>query len=224
MWSAVLALGVRTRNIGEWEYMPDEKGRPHVYLAGPDVFYPDALLRGARMKEALTARGMLGLFPLDDELHPGDFRDLKQFALAIAEACEAQMRKADLGIFNIQPWRGPEADDGTSYEIGFMAALGKPIVLHTNDPRPFAERIVADVYQGEVYQDGLVLRGKRDGMTVEDFGGLADNLMLINAGERSARLILGEDADPFLVVHRSFEAAADFALALWQRQKALLTP
>ena len=132
------------------------------------------------------------------------------------------MRKADLGIFNIEPWRGPEADSGTAYELGFMAALGKPVVLYTSDPRPFAERIVAEVYQGEVYGDGHLKRGKRDGMMIEEFEGFADNLMLINAASRSARLVLGYNADPATVVHLSFEAAADFALELCQRQKAQL--
>ncbi len=201
--------------------MPDEHGRPYVYLAGPDVFYPDAVLRGARMKEALAARGMAGLFPLDDALHPGDYRDMKQYALAIAESCEAQIRRADLGIFNIEPWRGPEADSGTAYELGFMAALGKPVVLHTNDPRPFAERIAADVYRGEIHKDGALTRGTHDGMMIEDFG-LADNLMLIGAAARSARLVIGEPIDPAAIVHHSFETAADFAIAIWQRHKARL--
>ncbi|MGO9867182.1 MAG: nucleoside 2-deoxyribosyltransferase [Rhodomicrobium sp.] len=201
--------------------MPDGQGKPYVYLAGPDVFYPDAIPRGAKMKSALAARGMAGLFPLDDELHAGDFPSGAEFALAIARACEAQMRKADMGIFNIQPWRGPEADDGTSYELGFMAALGKPVVLWTSDRRSFAGRIVADVYGGEAYRDGAALRGKRDACLIEDFG-LADNLMLINAAVRSARLVLGASAAPAGAVHHSFEAAADFARRLWQRQKAQL--
>ena len=143
---------------------------------------------------------------------------MKQYALAIAEFCEAQIRKADLGIFNIQPWRGPEADDGTAYELGFMAALGKPVVLHTSDARSFAERIVTGIYKGEVYQDGAVRRGTSDGMMIEEFG-LADNLMLIGAATRPARLVLGERMDPAGIVHHSFEAAADFAAAIWQRYK-----
>ncbi len=200
--------------------MPNEQGRPYVYLAGPGVFYPDAILRGAEMKAALAARGMTGLFPLDAELHPGDCPRGKE--LAIAEACEAQMRKADMGIVNIEPWRGPEAGDGTAYELGFMAALGKPVVLYTSDPRPFAERIAADVYRGEVYRDGHLTRGKRDGMTIEAFDGFADNLMLINAAVRSARILLGPAASPDMAVHRNFEAAADFAGKLWQRLKAQL--
>ncbi len=201
--------------------MPNEQGHPYVYLAGPDVFYPDAILRGAKMKAMLAARGMAGLFPLDEEQGPGDYPDGTEPALAIAEACEAQMRKADIGIFNIEPWRGPEADDGTAYELGFMTALGKPVVLYTSDARPFAERVAADVYQGEVYRDGHFTRGKRDGMTIEAFDGFADNLMLINAAVRSARL-LGTGVSPGSVVHRNFEAAADFAVELWQRQKTQL--
>ena len=136
------------------------------------------------MKAALAGRGMAGLFPLDEELHPSDYRDPAGLALAIAASCEAQIRKADMGIFNVQPWRGPEADEGTAYELGFMAALGKPVVLYTNDPRPFAERIATDVYQGDVYRDGDFVRGKRDHMMIEDFEGFAGNLMLINAAVR----------------------------------------
>ena len=200
--------------------MPGPDGRPYVYLAGPDVFYPDALARGERMKAVLAARGMEGLYPLDGELDAGDFPDPASFALAIAASCEAHIHKADMGLFNIQPWRGPEADEGTAYELGFMAALGKPVVLYTNDPRPFAERISADVYQGSVYRDGAVLRGTDDGMMVEEFEGFAANLMLVNAGARSARLALRRDASPRAAVHMGFEAAADFIKMLWERQNS----
>ena len=200
--------------------MPDVHGRPYVYLAGPDVFYPDAAPRGAKMKAALAERGMAGLFPLDEELHAGDFDGPAGLGLAIAAACEAQIRKADVGLFNIQPWRGPEADEGTAYELGFMAALGKAVVLYTNDPRPFAERIAADIYGGEVHRDGSFMRGKRDGMMIEEFEGFASNLMLVNAGVRAARLLLGASACPSAAVHPGFEAAADFAKKLWERQNS----
>ncbi len=200
--------------------MPDVHGRPYVYLAGPDVFYINAFERGENMKAALAQRGMAGLFPLDTGLSPGDFPDPAGLGLAIAAACEAQIRRADMGLFNIQPWHGPEADGGTAYELGFMAALGKPVVLYTSDPRPFALRIAADVHQGEVYRDGPALRGKRDHMMIEEFEGFADNLMLVGAGVRTARLLLGPGAAPSVAVHPSFEAAADFAQEFWQRQNS----
>jgi nucleoside 2-deoxyribosyltransferase len=191
----------------------DRQDQPYVYLAGPDVFFPDAMERAARMKSALASRGMAGLFPLDSELDRAHFPDRKSLGLAIARANEALMRKADIVLANIQPWRGVEADDGTSFEIGFMAALGKILVLYTNDRRPFAERIVSDVYRGEVDRDGPVRRGRRDGIMIEEFDGFADNLMLINAS--SAERAMGEKSDPAAIVQFSFEAGADFARRLW---------
>jgi nucleoside 2-deoxyribosyltransferase len=202
--------------------MPDEQGQPYVYLAGPDVFYPDALARGESMKEALAARGMIGWFPLDNALDPAQYPDSKQLGLAIGDSCETLMRDADICIANIQPWRGPEADDGTSYEIGFMAALGKLIVLYTNDPRPFAVRIAADIYRGEVYRDGSFRRGKNDGMMVEEFDGFADNLMLINAAAKSAGRALDIGIDAATVVKHGFEVAADFARKLWDGRRSPL--
>jgi nucleoside 2-deoxyribosyltransferase len=197
-----------------------EQDRPYVYLAGPDVFFPDAMDRAARMKAALAARGMTGLFPLDSELDPAHFADRKSLGLAIARANEALMRKADIILANIQPWRGVEADDGTAYEIGFMAALGKIVVLYTNDRRPFFERIVSDVYGGDVDQDGPDKRGRGDRMTIEEFDGFSDNLMLINAAAASAERATGEKSDPAAIVQFSFEAAADLARRLWDQARS----
>jgi nucleoside 2-deoxyribosyltransferase len=198
--------------------MADISGKPHIYLAGPDVFFPDAMERAARMKDHLATCGMIGWFPLDNELDAANDPDPHDLALRIACANEKLMRDADIILANIQPWRGPEADDGTAYEIGFMAALGKLIVLYTNDPRPFAERIAEDVYRGEVYADGPFQRGKSDNMLIEDFGGLSDNLMLINAATASASTALGEKVSPASVVQIGFEAGAALAKRLWDAQ------
>ena len=189
---------------------------PQIYLAGPDVFFPDAMERAERMKAYLAAHNMTGRFPLDKELDPADFPEPQDMALAIARANEGIMREADIILANIQPWRGPEADDGTAYEIGFMAALGKLVVLYTSDRRSFHERVADDIYGGDIYPDGPFIRGKSDNMLIENFGGLADNLMLINAATASARNALGEKApSPAAIVHFGFEAGAVFARRLW---------
>jgi hypothetical protein len=39
-----------------------------VYLAGPDVFYPDALARGHQMHVICAAYGFLGVYPLDSPI------------------------------------------------------------------------------------------------------------------------------------------------------------
>ena len=52
-------------------------------------------------------------------------------------------------------------------------------------------------------------------MVIEEFGGFADNLMLINAAAASAERATGGKPDPAAIVHYGFEAAADFARRLW---------
>jgi nucleoside 2-deoxyribosyltransferase len=197
--------------------MLDDKRKPYVYLAGPDVFYPDPMGRAKHMKSALAKRGMIGLFPMDSQLDQKQYPSPKDLGLAIAQANEGMMRKADIIIANIQPWRGPEADDGTSYEIGFMAALNKLIVLHTNDLRPFADRVAQDVYRCMVHDDGPLKRGDIDNMMIESFPGFADNLMLVNAAVKSYRSATKEEPDPENIVQFSFEAAADLAQTLWEK-------
>jgi len=92
-----------------------------IYLAGPDVFLPDAIEIGRR-KAAICARhGVSGLYPLDNAV------DLAAAgaSLAIFEGNEAMMDAADAIIANLTPFRGPSADAGTVYELGYVAGRGK---------------------------------------------------------------------------------------------------
>ncbi len=198
--------------------MPDNLGRPYVYLAGPDVFYPDPLERAAPLKRALAARGMRGLFPMDNQFDPAQYPDPKDLGIAIGMANEAMMVKSDMIIANVQPWRGTEADDGTAYEVGFMRAQGKIVILYTNDPRPFAARVVQDYYHGKVHQDGPFTRGDSDNLMIEAFPGFADNLMLVNAAVQSQERFLGVKPDPASVIQSSFKQAADLAVSMWERR------
>jgi nucleoside 2-deoxyribosyltransferase len=146
-----------------------------IYLAGPDVFLPDAAAVG-RAKQAICARhGLVGLYPLDGE-RPGEAPSGPDAGLAIALANEAKMHEADAIIANLSPFRGPSADVGTAYELGFMRALGKPCFGYSNDLRAFVERVEAFIGEplGRLSDGRLV---GADGLTAESFG-LADNLML----------------------------------------------
>jgi nucleoside 2-deoxyribosyltransferase len=141
-----------------------------IYLAGTDVFLPDALEIGRR-KAAICARhGVSGLYPLDNtvDLAAGDA------SLSIFKGNEAMMDAAEAIIANLTPFRGPSADAGTVYELGYMAGRGKRCLAYSNDPSPYPER-VARLYDVKV---GLLI--DPEGLTVEDFG-LPDNLMMIHA-------------------------------------------
>ncbi len=144
-----------------------------IYLAGPDVFLPDAIEIGRRKAEICANHGVSGLYPLDNavDLAAGDA------SLAIFKGNEAMMDAADAIIANLTPFRGPSADAGTVYELGYMAGRGKFCLAYSNDPTPYRDR-VARMCELTTSADGRLI--DPEGLTVEDFG-WPDNLMMIHA-------------------------------------------
>jgi nucleoside 2-deoxyribosyltransferase len=143
-----------------------------IYLAGPDVFLPDALDVGRRKVEICARHGLIGLFPLDNSV------DLStpDASLTIFKGNEAMMDAADAIIANLTPFRGAGADPGTVYELGYAAGRGKLCLGYSNDPASYAERVRH--FTAVTRRDGHLVDA--DGLTVEDFG-LSDNLMLVHA-------------------------------------------
>ena len=144
-----------------------------IYLAGPDVFLPDALDIGQRKRDICERHGLTGLYPLDNAVD----LSARDASLQIFRGLEAMMDAADAIIANLTPFRGPGADPGTVYELGYMAGRGKLCLAYCNDPAPYAER-VARLTKVMRTSDNRLIDG--DGLTVEDFG-LPDNLMMIHA-------------------------------------------
>ena len=143
-----------------------------IYLAGPEVFCPEASELGSRKKALCKHYGFHGLFPLDGEVQAsGSAREL---GFAISAANEQLIRNADLVIANLTPFRGASADVGTVYETGLARGLGKVIHGYSNDPASFSERTFALFGQGEYGQSEL---HDRDGLSIERFD-LHDNLMI----------------------------------------------
>jgi len=143
-----------------------------VYLAGPDVFLPDAEAWLAR-KKAICARAALAavtpLDPLPGE--PAAWSALPEWR-RIALRNEAHIRGSDAVIANLTPFRGPSADPGTVYEIGFMRALGRPVFGYATTALPFVERTLDCL---GLSREGIV--SDAEGMAIEAFG-LFDNLMI----------------------------------------------
>jgi nucleoside 2-deoxyribosyltransferase len=130
-----------------------------VYLAGPEVFLPDAREQGARKKKICAEHGLEGIFPLDVE---PDLAGLAPFdqGVALTRTCVALMRDCDALIANMTPFRGPSCDVGTAVEVGYMAALDRPVHAYSNVAADFESRS----------------RG-HDDLSIERFG-MTDNLML----------------------------------------------
>jgi nucleoside 2-deoxyribosyltransferase len=155
-----------------------------VYLAGPDVFLPDAMAIGARKKEICARFGLAGLFPLDSGI--GETGGTEPLSLRIFRSCTAMMDDADAVIAHLTPFRGPSADAGTVYELGYMAARGKLCTGYTNRRDSYADRIepapgVAPGLAPGVAPDVSGLANLDcEGHVIENFG-LTDNLMIVHA-------------------------------------------
>src|SRR5436309_14436433 len=143
-----------------------------VYLAGPDVFLPKPDEMGRRKKQLCTQYGLTGLFPLDNAID----RQAGDASIKIFRGNEGLMKEADAIIANLTPFRGPSADTGTVYELGYMAACGKLCLGYSNDPELYAER-VARFTTVKPCGDRSI---DAEGLTVENFR-LPDNLMIVHA-------------------------------------------
>jgi nucleoside 2-deoxyribosyltransferase len=143
-----------------------------IYLAGPEVFLPDALAVGRRKQELCVAYGFEGLYPLDNTLRPVAGERLDQ---AIYHGNLELIRRADIGICNLTPFRGASADAGTVFELGLMVGLGKPVFGYTN----VIDDLIARTAPPEALVFDEATQEWRDtsGLLVENFGN-ADNLMI----------------------------------------------
>lgn len=140
-----------------------------IYLAGPDVFRPDAIEHGERLKSLCVQYGHEGLYPMDNKL-PSHLKG-REAAEWIYGADLAQLDKADVIIANVIPFRGPSCDVGTAVEIGYAVAQGKPVYLYSRDLTTYNDKV--DYLHGADETGYFV-----DNMIVEGFG-LVDNLMVV---------------------------------------------
>lgn len=164
---------------------------PKVYLAGPDVFYPNSTAVGREKVQALAAVGFTGLYPADNCID--NFQRNRATADRIAKANKVMMREAKILLINMTPWHGPSTDCGSAMELGYMACradLDPSILLvgYTEGEviQPYPERVAKQVYGGKVTRlDDGGLQGC-DGNIIESFGDDSrENLMLQSAIEES---------------------------------------
>jgi nucleoside 2-deoxyribosyltransferase len=140
-----------------------------VYLAGPDLFLANSAEIGRRKQAICAAHGLEGHYPgegLDvSGLPPGER------ARALFEGCVEMMDRCVAGLANLTPFRGPSADVGTAFEMGYLFGRGFPVFGYTSHVGDYASRVTDEEH------------------IVEAFG-LADNLMLEGPMLRRERAIV----------------------------------
>jgi nucleoside 2-deoxyribosyltransferase len=158
---------------------------PKAYLAGPEVFLPDAIAIGRSKKQLCAKYGFEGLYPFDNEVSP----DVSgtQMSLLIYRANVAMIHEADIGVLNLTPFRGPSADVGTVFELGMLAALGKRVFAYTNEDEDFFTRVT----RTETAQYDELARMWRDsaGLIVENFGNSGNLMIDGTVAEQGGRIV-----------------------------------
>ncbi len=137
-----------------------------VYLAGPEVFYPEARAHGQRMQAVCRDMGFVGRFPLDAEIPA-----LPEWqSLAIYQANRELIDRADAVVANLRDFRGFEPDSGTVWEVSYALARGKPVVGYCPTAATIVQRVQSSPH-GRLFDAQSA---------VEDFG-LPLNLMLAHS-------------------------------------------
>ncbi len=142
-----------------------------IYLAGFDVFRPDAVEHGEYLKRLCEKFGFTGLYPLDNSAPP--HLTGKALAQWICDANLQLIREADIVMANLNAFRGHEPDSGTVFEVGYGVALGREVWVYTDETRS----LVGQVGSHKTQEAGRQRIVDDQGFIVEDFG-LSLNLMI----------------------------------------------
>ena len=111
-----------------------------AYLAGPDVFLPNAPANAAAKIAICAKYGIQGRAPLDDDADGQTNLTDDRAWRAIYEKCLGMMQECDIIIANLTPFRSTSADSGTLIEAGWFLGRGKPVFGYSNTVTVFAER------------------------------------------------------------------------------------
>jgi|SRR4051794_40744618 nucleoside 2-deoxyribosyltransferase len=172
-----------------------------AYLAGPDVFLPDAVAHAARKVAICAKHGLRGLPPLNEDLETGVQTMQQETWQAIYAKDVAMMQRSDIIIANLTPFGGASADAGTLIEVGWFLGQGKPVFGYSNSFENFEVRMRRQ------------LGANQEQLAIEGFH-LPDNLMIVGAVAGSGYTVflpndnVARGIDALDVFERCVEAAA----------------
>lgn len=176
--------------------------KPKLYLAGPEVFLPNALAHAAQQRALCAQYGFTPLHPIENGPACGAhsvealtrlyeavklFRidPLRTFMALPSEDMQcamkiylgnlAYLRACDIVVANCNAFRGALVDDGTAYELGVGNGLGKPTYGYIDAALPAVQNVLQR-YPCTIPADGVPI--DQDGYLVVDAFGTAINLML----------------------------------------------
>lgn len=119
-----------------------------IYLAGPEVFHPNALELGRRGKLICSYNLAKGLFPLDNLVDTS--LPKQEQARLIVEGNMKMIQQADMVFANLSNFRGtqehPYCDSGTAWECGYAIGLGKKVIGYTHTAGSIPDEILNGIH------------------------------------------------------------------------------
>lgn len=166
-----------------------ENKRPKLYLAGPEIFLPNAEEVAEKQKTLCKKHGFVGLHPIDNNLN------LVGSSLAVASDIyygdTGQVRECDVVVANCNSFRGALIDDGTAYELGFGNALSKPSYGYVSDADSYIERVIKR-YPCYIPKGGKFYADKDGYLLADDFGTKINLMMQCGMAANGGRLVVGD--------------------------------
>ena len=130
--------------------------KPEVYLADFEMFLPSCPETVAYWKKTCEKYGLIGRFPGDNKVEPGDDYFQKVF-----DSDSGLMKKCDMCIAQLDDWRGHEPDSGTAFEVGYFAAMGLPAYGFYSGNKPLKERKIEKSEEDPDFDtDGYMIEDK----------------------------------------------------------------
>lgn len=167
--------------------MPLERN-PKLYLAGPEVFLPDAAEHAQKQCQLCEQYGFIGLHSMAVDV------DLSDQSLACARRLYrgliSMIKECDIVVANCNDFRGVLMDDGTAYEIGYGNALGKPAYGYIEILDSVSER-TRTLYPCRQLGDGKTV-DQEGYLVTEDFGTSINLMMQCGMIENGGWLVEGD--------------------------------
>lgn len=160
-----------------------------VYFAGPDVFMANALEFGSYCKRVASEFGMVGLFPMDNEVSLND----PEPGRTIYRKNREMLDISDVVVVNLNDFRGNDPDAGTVWELAYAVAKGKKVVGYLSKDETLVER---HRKQGTAFERDGHYYDEHD-RRIENFGNHV-NLMVQHSVDE---LVFGEVKDALRYVY-----------------------
>lgn len=141
-----------------------------IFIAIPKIISTVAI---EAMRKEVSEAGFTAIFAVDVllQMEAGSSSIITFNAL-----CEA-MQRCTVLIANLTPCLGVEPDSDVIFQLGYMAALGKPVFSFTNDPRTLYERVrewngaeFTERLGNKQGETTLLFKYDRNGMRIENMG------------------------------------------------------